>query len=108
MKNLSIKLIALFTLTFFASCSNDDDEILDSEKPEITINDPVENEVFQVGGELHFDIDLSDNDALASYKVDIHNNFDGHTHSGVLNNTVGTKQASTISPWAYKDRKSVV
>ena len=101
MKNLSIKLIALFTLTFFASCSNDDDEILDSEKPEITINDPVENEVFQVGGELHFDIDLSDNDALASYKVDIHNNFDGHTHSGVLNNTVGTKQASTISPWAY-------
>ena len=103
MKNFSIKLIALFTLTFFAACSSDDDEILDSEKPEITINDPVVDEVFQVGGELHFDIDLSDNDALKSYKVDIHNNLDGHTHSGVLNSTVGTKQSSSISPWAHNE-----
>ncbi|MCL6217459.1 DUF4625 domain-containing protein [Zunongwangia pacifica] len=102
MKKFSIKLIALFTLTFFAACSSDDDEILDSEKPQITVNDPVENEAFEVGGELHFDIDLSDNDALASYKVDIHNNFDGHTHSGVLNSTVGvTTKQSTISPWSF-------
>ncbi|MDN3594913.1 DUF4625 domain-containing protein [Zunongwangia endophytica] len=105
MKNFSIKVIGLLTIAFFASCSSDDDNILDTEKPEITINDPVEDEAFAVGGELHFDVDLSDNDALSSYKVDIHNNFDGHTHSGVLNSTVaiGTKQATTVSPWSYNE-----
>ena len=104
MKNFSIKLIALFTLTFFAACSSDDDEILDSERPEITVNDPVEGEAFEVGGELHFDVNFSDNDALSSYRVDIHNNFDGHTHSGVLNSTVSfdpVMQATSVRPWSF-------
>lgn len=35
----------------------------------------------KTGSLLHLDMDLSDDVMVASYKVDIHNNFDGHTHT---------------------------
>lgn len=103
MKNNLLYIIPMLLL-FITSCSDDDDNILDTEKPTVTINEPEEGEVFEVGGELHFDILLSDNQMLASYKVDIHNNFDGHTHSGIIkadNNL--TRQQTDVAPWSYNE-----
>ena len=81
MKNYKIvTLIALVSL-FFTSCSSDDDNGgLDNQAPVITINEPTVEEVFSLGGEVHLDIDVEDDKELASYKIDIHNNFDGHDH----------------------------
>lgn len=61
-----------------ASCSDDDN---DNEKPVISDFEPEEGDLLQIGEAIHLEMDLSDNEKLASYKVDIHNNFDNHTHS---------------------------
>lgn len=102
MKNYLKILIALLTVTAFTACSDDDDS-LDSEKPVIMLNDPEEGEVFAIGEDLHFDIELTDNQGLASYKVDIHNNFDGHTHSTLPNNGINpiNKQEADEEPWSF-------
>ncbi|MDR2691218.1 MAG: DUF4625 domain-containing protein [Dysgonamonadaceae bacterium] len=55
----------------------------DTEKPVIKLEEPAEGDTLQIGGDhgVHFEAEFSDNEALASYKVDIHHNFDGHTHA---------------------------
>ena len=65
----------------FSSCSDDDN---DNEKPVISDFEPVEGDSLQIGKAIHFEVDFSDNDKLASYKIDIHNNFNNHgDHSSV-------------------------
>jgi hypothetical protein len=66
------------------SCSNSDDIDKDEEKPTITVN---YNEGFPQGctqlsrGETYFfRAQVTDNKKLASYSLNIHNNFDHHTH----------------------------
>ncbi|MCP9198846.1 DUF4625 domain-containing protein [Gramella sp. GC03-9] len=92
MKDYLKILVVLLTVSVFTACS-DDDDALDSEKPTIMLNEPENGEEFEIGGELHFDIELADNQGLASYKVEVHSNSDGHTHSVVK------QQEET--PWSY-------
>ena len=73
-----------FTLLFLTSCSSDDNIDKDLEKPTITIN---YNEGFPQacaqlvkGQTYNFRAKVTDNLALASYSLDIHHNFDHHTH----------------------------
>lgn len=79
-------LLVAITAATFVSCSDDDN---DSEKPVISNVDPIEGEILQIGNEhgVHLEMDLSDNEALASYKIDIHNNFDGHTHKASVDDS---------------------
>ena len=67
-------LIAVFGLV---SCDN---ENLDNERPVVKIVSPMEDELVKLGSDIHFEMVLSDNVALASYKVNIHGAFDGHEH----------------------------
>ncbi|NLD24051.1 MAG: DUF4625 domain-containing protein [Bacteroidales bacterium] len=67
-------LIAVFGLV---SCDN---ENLDNERPVVKIVSPMEDELVKPGNDIHFEVELSDNVALASYKVNIHGAFDGHEH----------------------------
>lgn len=73
---LSAISILLFS-SLFASCSDEGD----TQKPVIDLDEPEEGAVLHIGSPVHFEMDLSDNEAIASYKVNIHNNFDGHSHS---------------------------
>lgn len=59
-----------------------DKEEGDVTKPEILLVSPAEGDTLYAGSEhgVHFDMKLCDNVALGSYKVDIHNRFDGHDH----------------------------
>lgn len=77
----------------FTSCSNDDTNVLDTQKPTISIIEPHNEEEVAPGGELHFEAVFTDNVELASYKIEIHSNFDSHTHS--LN------KSSQDNPWSY-------
>ncbi|MDR1673361.1 MAG: DUF4625 domain-containing protein [Bacteroidales bacterium] len=52
----------------------------DNVKPVINLIEPEEGDVLQIGGDVHFEMKLSDDVALGSYKVDIHHNFDNHGH----------------------------
>lgn len=78
MKTNSYIAVLLFisTLTFF-SCDNNDS---DTTKPVIDLHEPEEGQVLTIGEDVHFEMDLSDDVMLGSYKINIHNNFDGHGH----------------------------
>lgn len=49
--------------------------------PKITLIAPAENDIMQIGKAIHFDMGLSDDNQLKSYRVEIHENFDGHAHT---------------------------
>lgn len=77
-------IISLFVMTssLFTACSHNDDPLADTTKPVIALESPAEGEVLAIGGEhgVHFEMDLSDDVMLKSYKIEIHNNFDHHSH----------------------------
>lgn len=92
-----IKMSFLFAMAAvvisISSCGNDDvdvtpptiDDLVSSPAPqEAEICGGVEPVVFLLtgGDDLSFDVVFNDNDALAQYKIDIHNNFDCHGHGG--------------------------
>jgi len=67
----------------FNSCKKDDD--IDNQKPEIdlTIQDafPVSCDTLYFGETFILKVKFTDNVQLGSYSIDIHNNFDHHSHS---------------------------
>lgn len=69
----------LLLTNIFTSCENDKD----TTPPVIELISPAENQSLLIGNThgIHLDMNLSDNEMLASYKIEIHNNFDGHEHS---------------------------
>ncbi|MDR3137946.1 MAG: DUF4625 domain-containing protein [Tannerellaceae bacterium] len=71
--------LALATLAFgfFNACEQGD-----TQKPIIDLVEPEEGDLLAIGHEhgVHLEMKLSDNDALNSYRVQIHNAFDGHPH----------------------------
>lgn len=76
----------IFTLFFsllLINCSSDSENI-DQEKPTITINYdngfPKSCTVLEKGKKYTIKVKVSDNIALAKYAIDIHHNFDHHTH----------------------------
>lgn len=84
----TIVCIMAISSLLFTSCSSDDDG--DTVKPVINLIAPTEGATLKIGDEhgVHFDMELSDNVELKSYKVNIHSNFDGHTHSKASSETV--------------------
>jgi hypothetical protein len=53
----------------------------DTVKPIINLIEPAEGDILIIGEDVHFEMEISDNEMLKEYKVGIHNNFDGHSHS---------------------------
>ena len=84
MKTLKALLIPLLLLTIFVACSDDDSEV-DKEKPTIDLSIdgafPVNCETIYFGEEFELKMRFTDNVELGSYGIDIHNNFDHHSHS---------------------------
>lgn len=78
-------IIALGLSLVFVGC---DKVEVDNQKPMIRLIEPADDEVVMPGEVLHLKMELSDNVALASYKVNIHGAFDGHSHNS------GTRSAT--------------
>lgn len=74
----------LFFTLLIVSCSSDSNIDKDLEKPTISINYdngfPKGCTVLTKGETYNFRAKVTDNKELASYSVDIHHNFDHHTH----------------------------
>ncbi|MGB6083273.1 DUF4625 domain-containing protein [Moheibacter sp.] len=79
-KNSMLILIGTFGMI---SCSSDDDSI-DTQKPMIILNQPLDETEFHFGENLHIEAEFSDNVGLASYKIEIHSAGDGHTHKTLV------------------------
>ncbi|GGF00208.1 DUF4625 domain-containing protein [Flavobacterium limi] len=80
-----IKFMAgVLMFAFIISCSSDNKEI-DTEYPVINISAadafPVQCSTIGRGQTVTFKAVFNDNAALGSYSLDIHHNFDHHTHS---------------------------
>lgn len=90
--------------TLFVSCS-DDEKQGDTTKPVITLNAPTEGAILKPGSHIHFDMDLEDDVMLGSYKVEIHNNFDGHGHTKASADE--EEETSDTTPFTYNNSWNV-
>ena len=78
MKKFLYLVIALTCTFSFAACG--DDDVADTTLPVIDLDEPEDGDELLIGAEVHFECDFSDNEMLGSYMIEIHSNFDGHTH----------------------------
>ena len=82
MKILKIFLGLIIVLFVFTTCNNDD---IDEEKPEIDLTVsgafPKNCDTLYFGETFTFKALFTDNVELGAYSIDIHNNFDHHSHS---------------------------
>src|SRR5690606_31101596 len=101
----------VFVLTAFMACSDDDSTEKDDIKPTITVN---YNEGFPqtcvklVRGETyHFRAMATDNLALAAYSLDLHHNFDHHTHDDQGTTCVLGSKKDPVNPLIYMENFSI-
>lgn len=85
MKTKLTAIAAAIIIAAVSSCNKDDDKTIDIEKPDIDIsmNDasPANKATFYFGEGIPLKFLLSDNEELGSYSINIHSNFDHHSHS---------------------------
>ncbi len=76
-KNILFFVLSAIMCVSFSACDEDE---ADTTKPVITLDEPEDGDSLRIGESVHFECDFSDNEALGSYLIEIHNNFDGHGH----------------------------
>lgn len=105
MKTISyLSIVSVMALSvLFVSCS-DDEKQGDTTKPVINLIEPEEGAALKPGSSIHFELDLEDDVMLGSYKVEIHNNFDGHGHTKA--ETSGTEAFAYNKSWDVSGQKN--
>ena len=85
MKKLLTIIASALIMSAITSCDNDDDKDIDTEKPQINASidgaSPANATTFYFGESISVKLLLTDNAELGSFSVNIHNNFDHHSHS---------------------------
>lgn len=87
-----------------AACSEEDGDGKDLDKPLIESGDsasPLNCQVYRTGEEIPFRYTFTDNDALGSYNIEIHNNFDHHSHSTEAGDCPLDEKKLPVHPWVY-------
>lgn len=64
--------------------------------PVIELDEPEDGEELLIGSGIHFECDFKDNTMLGSYMIEIHSNFDGHSHK------VSTRATADEMPFFFK------
>lgn len=95
-----------------ASCSsdNEDDPAKDMEKPNITdgeLPSPLDCEVYHKGETIAFRYTFTDNLELGNFNIEIHNNFDHHSHSTSAGDCPLDPQKEPVNPWVYSQDYSI-
>lgn len=84
MKKILFCLTAVAALFDMVACSSNDDVVKDTQLPTITDQgitaNPVDCQVYNWGDVIPFRYRFTDNEELGNYNIEIHNNFDHHTH----------------------------
>ena len=80
MKKTLFKLTLIVLFFGLIGCSQDE---VDTEKPVIEVNEPLNLAEYHPGDEIHVDIEFSDNVGLKEFKIDIHYGGD-HSHKSLL------------------------
>jgi major membrane immunogen (membrane-anchored lipoprotein) len=94
----SIIAILMFTL----ACSRSE---IDDEKPEIDLTlpgtFPLNCDTLYFGEDFHFSMGFTDNAELGSYSIEIHHNFDHHTHSTEITECEFSPKKTAVNPFKY-------
>ena len=103
----------LFLLLLCALCacsSSSDDRSKDMTMPEISgkgiIPTPENCQAFGLGDTIRFHYIYTDDRELGSFNIEIHNNFDHHTHSTSAVECIMEPAKQPVRPWVYnKDQR---
>ena len=101
MKNYILVLSALFLLT---ACGEDEQPAIDLDYPEIVVTEnsfPVQCSVLERGAKIQFRALFRDNAELGGYSLDIHHNFDHHTHSTEVNDCESDPVKAAVDPLLF-------
>jgi len=88
-KILLLSISVIVSVFNFISC----DDSGDTTAPVINLIAPAEGANLKIGSDIHFDMEISDNEMLKSYSVEIHNNFNNHGHD--------LKSGETTKPFQF-------
>lgn len=103
MKKTGIIVTVIFFIFAFNSCENNEDN--DKEKPviDLTIQDafPVGCETLYFGETFTLKVKFTDNVQLGSYSIDIHNNFDHHSHSTEVEECSFDPIKTAVNPFTF-------
>ncbi|UZD23213.1 DUF4625 domain-containing protein [Algoriphagus halophytocola] len=101
MKKYALGLV--LSMILFA-CGEDEKPAIDLEYPEIIATAdsfPIQCSVVERGSTLEFKALFSDNVELGSYSLDIHHNFDHHTHSTEVNDCESDPVKAAVNPMLF-------
>ena len=94
----------LLLLCALSACNSTSNE-KDLEAPEILAGTegagPLNCAVYHLGSTLIFQYSFLDNMELGSYNLEIHNNFDHHTHSTEAETCQQDPVKKPVNPWIY-------
>lgn len=102
--NMKKTILSAMLLCALCACSSDDDDEKDMTQPEIVAADtasPLECDTYHKGGKIPFRYLFKDNQELGSYNIEIHNNFDHHTHSTSAVECSLDAVKETQKPWVF-------
>ena len=97
-------ILTISLLCALCACSSSDDT-KDTQQPVITEHgvtaDPIDCQVYQRGQVIPFNYVFTDDTELGAYNIEIHNNFDHHTHSTSATECTIEAQKQPVKPWVY-------
>lgn len=104
-----MKQLVVYVLTAFAvlttGCKKDDGDLIDTEYPSIDISAsdafPKQCSSMSRGQTIRFKARFNDNAHLGSYSLDIHHNFDHHSHSTEVNECSTEPVKIPVRPFVY-------
>ena len=102
---------SIMLLCALCACSSDDDEQKDMQQPVISDQgitaNPIDCQQYHRGDMIPFHYVMTDNEELGNYNIEIHNNFDHHTHSTTSVECPIDAQKQPQSPWVYNSDHTI-
>jgi hypothetical protein len=103
MKVFRVIIVTFLLLIFFHSCEKDEE--IDKEKPiiDLTIQNafPVNCDTLYFGESFELKVLFCDNFELGSFSIDIHHNFDQHSHSTEVTECNPDSVKDPVNPFTF-------
>ena len=109
--NLKQISLLLLSLCAFPSCGGNDDDDRDLEYPVISAQgitpSPVNGQVVERGGILSVKYVFTDNAELGAFNIEVHHDFDHHTHSTSPGEYTLDEKKDPVNPWVFNQDYSI-
>lgn len=108
----SVLMLIAATAASVMSCSDDNDEGIsnDQEKPKIedgSLPNPIDCQRYKRGDVILVRYTFADNVELGNYNIEVHNNFDHHSHSTSAGDCPLDDKKSPVKPWVYNQDQAI-